>query len=329
MDDLDEAAHLPLGLRLGAFAAGRLFFLDFVARKGFREDFDERTVAGEVDGQVALFLLDGDIQADEGLPRPGHARDEADAFLVVGFGLADDVEDEVRAGVDACFVRLMLGDILHAVVHVEGGCRLDDRGRGVVAAVEPLVSVDGRLRSFFGEDLLDGGKQPRTVGEQRIIDLIVIDTEEARAGRAGFVGGFRGHEDRNDDPVAALLVEVLQVEGVVPDLLFVVDEELVGADFEFDGEDNAAGQQNHVYTLPQTGNGVFEDDVPFASQFPHDLLHDGDFLLPGIPLLEGQVKFIQRAHFPQDGVVIRPEESGTSLAVIEFAHVVCVEQSQI
>lgn len=206
VDDLDEAAHLPFGLGLGAADAFGLFFGDFIACKRFGEDFHQRTVAGEVDGKVALLLLDGDVQADERFSGARNARHEADALLFLLFGFVDDVQDELSAAVDAGFVRFVLGDVLYAVVHVEGGGCLDDRGRGRIAAEDPVLWVNGLACRFFLQDLLQKRKKGAGIGEQRLVDFVVVVAELQLV--MGLLG-LGGNEDRDDREVRAFFVEVL------------------------------------------------------------------------------------------------------------------------
>ena len=104
------------------------------------------------------------------------------------------------------------------------------------------------------------------------------------------------HQDGDDGPVVTGLVEVFQVEGVVPHLVYVrpVESRLPG--LEFYREHHSVQKEDNVDALPETGDVVFEDDLPSAPEAVaagdcvQSLFHDPDFLLPRLPLGERDVE---------------------------------------
>ena len=78
-------------------------------------------------------------------------------------------------------------------------------------------------------------------------------------------------------------VEVLQIEGVVVDLVDRASVELLCADFEFDHVDRVAGDENRVGALAHPGDEELQEqmaDVPSRE----DVLQDLDLGYPSIAL---------------------------------------------
>jgi hypothetical protein len=62
-------------------------------------------------------------------------------------------------------------------------------------------------------------------------------------------------------------VEVLEVKGVVPDLIYMIAFELGLSHFEFYGKDRGAGNERGVEAAAETGHVEFQEDGSFeASQ---------------------------------------------------------------
>src|SRR4029453_3425028 len=74
---------------------------------------------------------------------------------------------------------------------------------------------------------------------------------------------MRRHENRDNRRGVALPVEVLEVQGIVPDLVNVVSRERFGANLEFDHEENWSGNQYRVDPAPDTRDDELEKDGSF------------------------------------------------------------------
>ncbi len=142
VDDLDKPAHLPLSLSLSALIAGILLLFHLIARQSLCKHFHQRTISGKIHSKVTLLLLNGNVKANKSLTRTRDTRDKANALLMVFLRAFNHIQNKGRAGVNSGFIGFMLGDILHAMIHVEGRGRLDNCRSGIITAVEPLVSVN-------------------------------------------------------------------------------------------------------------------------------------------------------------------------------------------
>ena len=101
----DERIHglVSAGLVVFGFGVFQFLLLYGVSGQRFSQDFHERAIAAEIDGQAAVFIgllvfalfkeIDGDIQPDQRFPGAGNARDKADALLAFLLGFFDNLQN--------------------------------------------------------------------------------------------------------------------------------------------------------------------------------------------------------------------------------------------
>ena len=119
----------------------------------------------------------------------------------------------------------------------------------------------------------DGQKRIR-IAEKRIVNLVVIVAEDRLPKRTILLRSLSRNQNRNDDSIPTLLVEVLQIQRIIPNLLLVIDKKRVGPDLEFDGKDNALHEEDHIDSFAQTWDGVFEQYLTILLQFGQHAFHD-------------------------------------------------------
>jgi hypothetical protein len=94
------------------------------------------------------------------------------------------------------------------------------------------------------------------------------------------------------------LVEVLEIERVVPGLVVVRELELLFAALELNGEDGGTADNNGVDPASEAWDLELQEDRPGHSvQGP---LQDLDLLFPGISLLLVERKGVCRGECPED-----------------------------
>ena len=80
--------------------------------------------------------------------------------------------------------------------------------------------------------------------------MVIVIAEDGLSHRTIPLGRLCRHEDWNDNSITALLMEVLQIQRIIPDLLFVIDQERLGTNLEFDGENHAPHEEDNIDSFP-------------------------------------------------------------------------------
>ena len=76
-----------------------------------------------------------------------------------------------------------------------------------------------------------------------------------------WIGGFRHHNYGDDCGIVAWLVEVLEVQSIVPYLVSCGPKESHRTDLELQDENHRPQEQNKVGPPPHSGNGELEVDL--------------------------------------------------------------------
>lgn len=253
VDVLDEHLHFTHGCALLEFLSEGAFAVDTVAGEGFAEDGDEWAVAREEDAIEIACLVDvlcGDVEADERLACAGNAGDEADGFLMLGARAFDDGGDGLRRESEVGGAGVAAGDVGDGMAAIEGHGSFDDCGSGAIAALLPGSGVDVRSGSK-GEDVGEDAGQHLHTALDRQEEIVVVGRhleQERHRGRGS------GDKDRSDDARVTGFVEVLEVEGVVADLVEGVSGELFLAYFELEDEDDAVYEEEDIDTFTKAGD---------------------------------------------------------------------------
>jgi hypothetical protein len=221
MDVLNEHPCPTAGVRLRRAPAGATCALDPVPGKGFLEHGDERPVAGEMHSRFSALpgrRGSGEVETDQGLPRPGDTRHETHAFPRSGPILRHEATDE-RGGL-AEVPRLAPKDLAHVVRGVKSTGRLNNRGARPIAAAASGLHRERGASGAKCMDALERVREPLGVAvkraEQTRERLVLVPAKLERDG-----WGIRGDQDGGRRHRTARLVEVLEIEGVIRDLLEV------------------------------------------------------------------------------------------------------------
>ncbi len=163
-----------------------------------------------------------------------------------------------------------------AIVQGRGG--IDDGGGWAIAASFPLRGIDGRP---FGEAqyLGDNGGQAFNIAQDWQEEFVVL---WRRGDELDGSPGSSGDQNWCDKSIVAGFVEVLQVQGVVPDLVGSVGREFIFTDLEFENKDDRADEDDDIDAFPQPGDGIFK--INFAAKGGEDGTKNGDLFKPGIAL---------------------------------------------
>ena len=113
---------------------------------------------------------------------------------------------------------------------------------------------------------------------QRINDLVIIKRRLNKRGRVSVIGC---NKNRNNDPILAELVEVLEIERVIEHLIDISLNDAGLTNLEFKAENDAVQKQNNIYALAKAGNIILKNDLPVAVSIGgENPLHNGYFSNP-------------------------------------------------
>jgi hypothetical protein len=228
-----------------------------VARQRLLQDGDQGAVSGQ-EHRTRLAERPpprGDVQPDEGLAGAGDSCDEDDGLLVPRPSPLDDLLDAPRGDLEVLGTGVVARDRVDRVAGVQRTGSLDDRRRRLIGGPTPSVAVEGGL-----VDQRQGlVNRPFQVGDGRPSwrpHPIVMRGLPCRipCGRPG------GDEDREDRRRVAGLMEVLQVEPIVPGLVVGVGPEKVLAALELDREDRWPTHQGGIEATSQPGDVELQEE---------------------------------------------------------------------
>ena len=174
---------------------------------------------------------------------------------------------------DARFVPLLLG---HCTVAWAGPKLAKLTGRRVLVdiaiALQFLSLATFKYTGFLVANL------EQTLGRTRFGSALPI------------AAGPRTDQDRSNVCIVASFVEVVQVQGIVANLVNVLGEEGPLSDLEFEDEDDRSDDDDRVDSAPHARNCEFEIDR--ACVVRQDTLKDVGLLEPCISLSSGEVKIV-------------------------------------
>jgi hypothetical protein len=264
MDVLNEHPCPTEGVRLRRAPGGAALALDPVSGKGFLEHGDERPVTGEIHSRFSAppsRRRSGEIQTDQGLSRTGDTGHETHAFPRSGPILRHETTDE-RGGL-AEVPRLAPKDLAHVVRGVKSTGRLNNRGARPIAAAASGLHRERGASGAKCMDALERVREPLGVAvkraEQTRERLVLVPAKLERDG-----WGIRGDQDGGRRHRTARLVEVLEVEGVIRDLLGVTRRKRALTHLELDHDECGGEKKNSVDTLAEARTSNSRKSRPSA-----------------------------------------------------------------
>ncbi len=82
----------------------------------------------------------------------------------------------------------------------------------------------------------------------------------------------------------ACFVEILEVKGIVPDLLQTAAGEILLANFKFDNEKNMIDEKHHIDSLAQSWHDKLEVGSSSTFETRKRFLQNSQLLYPSVPL---------------------------------------------
>ena len=73
-------------------------------------------------------------------------------------------------------------------------------------------------------------------------------------------------------------MKILQIQRIIPNLLFIIRVKNVFSNFELQTKNNTINQKRYIYPLTKTRNCIFKNDVSLYLQFTKNTLHYHDLL---------------------------------------------------
>lgn len=147
------------------------------------------------------------------------------------------------------------GDGFDRVVGIQGAGGLDYGWGWVVRGTGPFEVIECSVWDGLDGEIEQATKGSRVRGDWAMNPVVVA-----------MQGGFRcagcggGDEDRDDWKRVTGLVEVFQIERVIPDLVECGAVEGFFADFEFDDEHDAADEEHSIDAAAHAWDVEFEEN---------------------------------------------------------------------
>ena len=152
------------------------------------------------------------------------------------------------------------------------------------------------------------------IAENRLKHMIIIKTKFLRCRG---IRRFSGDQYGNNGQVPTGLMEVFQIERIIPNLLGILPVIDLRSDLEFQRKNNTLKQKNHINTLPQSWNGIFKENLSIGLVL-QNLFEHLNLKLPRIALQIHEIKRIFRRQSPENFILGTPDK-------IRYA--ICVEIS--
>jgi len=240
MHVLNEGFHLALGDALAQFLPLFAGSFDSVAGERFLQNPNQRAVAGKenaVELAIDAQVKRGDIQTDKRLSRARDTGYEAESLLTSCTGAGDDLRDCIGGFVQVFGTGITSRYLGNGVAMVERKGRLDDGRGGQIAPSLPTVGIDHRRaasvssknRVYHTREFSGGYGDWFKDSIAALTQFVPIRDRSLGLGQYKY--------GRNGWPVTGL-VEVLQVERVVPHLVASLRCHTALADLELDHHDD-------------------------------------------------------------------------------------------
>ena len=131
------------------------------------------------------------------------------------------------------------------------------------------------------------------------------------------IPSLRANQHWGDVRIVAAFVEVVEIEGVVDDLIEILGVKSLFTDLELEDEDDRPDDDDRVDPSPHTWNGELEVDR--ARVMRQNLLEDRGLLQPRIALRDGEVKLVLTRHPREDLVAVARTERRERAGVVRPA----------
>ena len=217
--------------------------------------------------------------------------------------MADDRRHLLRRACKILGARVVPCNLLHRMAPIQTGRRFFDGGRRAVAAALPSAVIRA-LPCMHFQHLQQKLTQP--VGRDQTGIGHMVRRLHVTAAQAPMRRCY--HQHRPHRPVMACLMEVLEVECVVPDLLHIRPQEGCGASLELKHEDHAAQQQHGIDALTQTRDHELQKDLAWPDCGQH-FAQQPDLFLPGISLQNVDRKLAGRGQRTKKAFLIASQKT--------------------
>ncbi len=245
-----------------------------------------------------------DVEPHESLSRAWDTRNEDDRLTTVGPRVHDDLLDTACGLGQVLRPGVVAGDVVHRVpaVHRPGG--FDDGRGGRVGRCPPTRGVERWSVSSRPQREADRRREAVRVRLERAANAVCVRW----APSAIRPHGPGGTKDRENWRLVARLVEILQIEPVVPRLLEVRPQVSGGPDLELDRDDDTLRNEHGVDPLPEARDVELEVDPARGTQ--EGRAQNRQLVLPRARLLGLEREAARAGECPEDRVVRGEQKVG-------------------
>src|SRR5579884_311707 len=251
MNILDKRLDFAQGFALPDLYSALPFSPNLISRKRFSQNRHERAVAREKNTiqVVGLIHMGGcNVQPNQRLARTRNARHEADCFMGFLLCLRNDGRNAICGFAKVDGGCVIARDLFNRMPAIERQRSLDNCRSWAVSPDFPLFRID--ILPFCPFQNLPNG-----IAEQVHIGLDWKEEVRVFWGGSDAQGGsfcFGRNQNWGYKTVVTWLVEVLQVQGVIPDLINGVRRKFFFTDFKLEHKDSRPNQQDNIDALTQS-----------------------------------------------------------------------------
>src|SRR2546426_467276 len=257
MDVLDEGPNLAQRCSLADLYSTKALLTDLISRQGFLKNRHERAVAREEHAIELVTLVDvfsRHVETNQRFARAGNPSHEADGFLRPYLSRRDDGGNDARRFAEIGRTCVAPRDLADGMSPVERQRRFYDGRRGFVAASLPLVDSYARC---LHETQNSVDHRPQAVGiRQRHFKHAIQAALIANA--LAIPVCVCADQNRGDVCFVTAFVEVVQIQGVVNNLVHVLTGERILADLKFQHEDDGANDDESINSSTHAWNAELE-----------------------------------------------------------------------